>query len=203
LLIVEEPLFDHHIPLVDEHNRLLLNHDMSRANLILSKFICIPDGDNASLAWEFVARYVLSAMYDSNINFYTSRDGRTYMVPMGISTLDSPISIAFQEYKFMNGVLQALTRTWGPNQAFLGINHNDLTFSEGFTEGLFGYWTDNAAVHAAMHRLYEFNSMPISPHNYFPLFLYERYIYDLLYGELTPEEAANQIETALREWMGG
>jgi len=179
----ETPIFTHHIPLVDDHGRLLIG--MPDAHGQVWSGICITATADGALAWEFT-RHIIYAYTNPDDNAATEPVYRSRNM-WGRNSLATPILRSLSQNHTL-GTFESAYNTWHDHglQNFVGFN-NPVSRALQFEN--------------AVDRIAAYNEQPmgmLSP--MIPENLLTGYFL-FLDGLIDAETAAYQMQNAISQWL--
>jgi len=194
------PGFVGFIPLVDERGAVKTN----MASQFPWKTLAVANNDNAQLAWEFISQYLIPATVCPDI---TGRESQ--ITPMlfarpniGNHSLDTPITRSLTEEHIRHIFEMSNYLQWV---------HFVMDEEGGYTEprtglpiiGVYGAdpVTQNQTIENALNHMAEMNERPLAPIPLVPMDVFEHIVFNMLRGMVSPQEAAQQIDNAVREWL--
>lgn len=188
--------FSHFIPLVDEMERLRTNIGTT----FPSGTVSIANNSNASLAWDFISRYLIPASICPEINETpVSVPNMSGRLNSGLHTVNSPIersaASAHLPYIFtipkvcwQQGAFCAVRDIWIPGVPLEGIQEATPEVQE-------------QTIARVVAQLQEMNEMQMVPVPLIPFELFELPLQSMLHRFASPEGTAQIIHNNVVEWM--
>ena len=179
----EEPVFKHHIPVVDAHGRLLINRDWNAETVWAEVYVTA--GSDGELAWEFIPHLVYA---------FTNPVGRAAActvtgmpVGWGSNSLSTPIlRHLFEDHALYS--FEDIFYRWGDHmQTYVGFDNPANRVRQ---------------FETAVNRIAVYNEQPMAVFNHMiPERLIEEHLDQFMLGLIDAQTAAQRMHNAVSLWL--
>jgi len=188
------------IPLVDERGSVITN----MASQFPWKTIAVANNHNAQLAWEFISQYLIPATIcpTATRREATIPSAGVVRPNIGTHSLDMPVTRSLTEehvrqmFYFSQYILWIRVTGADGNRSVSPSTGIPIV---GFFEA--GAECREQTIAAAIAHIEDLNDLPLAPIPLVPPSVFEHIVFNMLRGMVSPQEAAQQIDRAVNEWL--